>query len=94
MVSNRRARAQKLLETLYEGLDEEERKLSDGKHPFKPEADGKDVKPFFAELYRTPGGRVKLVGPVGERPVHVCMLRAGALDKEPEMRAGLIEGVK
>ena len=52
---------------------------------------------LFAELYRVPDRasgkmRVRLVGPVGERPLHVCFLRAGALDKD--MRAGLIDGVK
>ena len=50
---------------------------------------------LFAELYRDRASgkmRVRLVGPVGERPLHVCFLRAGALDTE--MRAGLIDGVK
>ena len=50
---------------------------------------------LFAQLYRVPGpggARVRLVGPVGERPLHVCFLRAGSLDAE--MRAGLIDGVK
>jgi hypothetical protein len=52
-------------------------------------------KEFFAELYRDPREskrRVRLVGPVGERPLHACLLRAGALNTE--MRAGLIDGVK
>ena len=52
---------------------------------------------LFAELYFGPGetrGGGWLVGPVGARPLHVCLLRAGALDKDSEMRTGLINGVK
>ncbi len=95
--------AQKLLTRLYTDLNEEERKLehSDVQCLSKPEADADawHPTPVFAELYRVPGenllpGRVRLVGPVGERPVHVCLLRAGALSKDSEIRGGLIEGVK
>jgi hypothetical protein len=89
---------QKLLTVLYEGLDKEERRLfsSDDKEERKLSSSDEGVdRRVFAELYRSfaPGkSRVRLVGPVGERPVHVLLLRAGALDKE--MRAGIIEGVK
>ncbi len=78
---------------------------SDVQRPSKPKADAAvegdagHHTAVFAELYHVPGEnlsprRVRLVGPVGERPVHVCLLRAGALGKDSEIRAGLIEGVK
>ncbi len=56
-----------------------------------------DNKKRFAELYRVPGepgGRVRLIGPVGERPLHVCLLQAGSLRLDCKMREGLIDGVK
>ena len=86
---------------LYKDLDEEERRLSMPTPYVKVESRfvAEHLLGLFAELYRIPGPkqgetRVRLVGPVGERPVHVCLLRAGALDKDSEVRAGLIDGVK
>ncbi len=86
---------------LYEDLDEQERRLSNLTPNLKVEdrVFGELLAELFAELYHVPGDnlcprRVRLVGPVGERPVHVCLLRAGALGKDSEIRAGLIEGVK
>ncbi len=55
---------------------------------------------LLAVLYRPrgeawrgiPAGRIRLVGPVGERPVHVCLLRAEMFDGA--LQEGLLEGVK
>ena len=80
---------QELLTKLYKDLDEEEEKLSQ----LTPDVECE--KRVFAELYRSSDrgkSRVRIVGPVGERPVHVLLLRAGTFDKE--IRTGIIEGVK
>jgi hypothetical protein len=89
------ALSQKLLTDLYKDLGEQEELLSKPSNacPISPQTSR--YQGLFAELYRVPGeNRVRLVGPVGERPLHVCFLRAGALDKDSEVRTGIIEGVK
>ncbi len=78
---------------LYQGLEDEEEKLS--RSLLKTDQNDFRENGIFATLYQSsvPGEKtVRLVGPVGERPVHVCLLRAGTLDTD--MREGLIDGVK
>ena len=87
------ALSQKLLKELYTDLDREEEALSSS-NPYQIPHPINEYKELFAELYRVPGGRMRLVGPVGERPLHVCWLRAGDLPVNSEMRTGLIDGVK
>ena len=87
------ALSQKLLKELYIDLDREEAALSSS-NPYQISHPINEYKELFAELYRVPGKGVRLVGPVGERPLHVCLLRAGKLPANSEMRAGLIDGVK
>ena len=54
------------------------------------------LRHVFAGLYRNRSEdqprRLFLVGPVGERPLHVFLLRAGGM--EAELREGLLQGVK
>ncbi len=90
---------QKLLKDLYEDLDKEEKLLSEYlRYESVNSPQMTAYFQLFAELYQVPGEtspgetRVRLVGPVGERPLHVCLLRADTFDEE--MRAGLIDGVK
>jgi hypothetical protein len=52
---------------------------------------GKDVVRWFRRLYSDK----KIVGPVGERPLHTCLLRAKQfLEKDEAMYTGMVEGAK
>jgi hypothetical protein len=94
-----------VLEALYGDIAAEEARLSaDGN--FHGDVDGveNEVGLWARALYSSGGeiGRgseVRLVGPVGERPVHVFLLRAGhfvlpARDGGPAARNGILRGVR
>ena len=78
-----------LLETLYCDLTKEEQTLSDNSVDVDP------CRAFFRALYAVPAatttlgvGRVLLIGPLGERPLHICVFRADEWEE-----AGLTEGL-
>ena len=48
----------------------------------------------LVQLTFDPWQRVRLFGPVGERPVHVFLLRAGEEGLGRDVRLGLMDGVR
>ena len=87
---------QELLDDLYNDLDKEEDMLAKD-IPTKLSPDNEpSFKQLFPALYRQRADgqppRVLLVGPVGERPLHVFLLRAAGM--EADLREGLLKAVK
>jgi hypothetical protein len=92
--------SQALLVRLYEFLDKEEELIQNLGDTVNLKSRLDHTRHLLAVLYRPrgetwrgiPAGRIRLVGPVGERPVHVCLLRAEMFDGA--LQEGLLEGVK
>jgi hypothetical protein len=91
---------QALLFRLYRFLDKEEELIQNLGDTVNLDSRHDHTRHLFAVLYRprgeacpgVPASRIRLVGPVGERPVHVCLLRAEIFDGA--LQEGLLEGVK
>ena len=89
---------QKLLQLLYADLDKEEKRIEALQIPDYQNMTN-CYRKLFATLYRDHNplsgagrGRVRLVGPVGERPIHVCFLLAEGM--EPRAREGLLQAAR
>ena len=81
-----------LLKVLYEDLLDEEQKLR------QLRGESKGINRLLRELYFENPGKsdepCRLVGPVGERPIHVCFLRAGHFPAIDGFKEGVLDGIR
>ena len=81
-----------LLKVLYEDLLDEEQKLR------QLRGESKGINRLLRELYFENPGKsdepCRLVGPVGERPIHVCFLRAGHFPAIAGFKEGVLDGIR
>ena len=87
-----------LLVALYKNIEEAETVAIERNH--QSSSGFKDAINWFYNLYLNSDSKPRAVGPVGERPIHVCFLSAyrfEAVDFEKAgnyMRSGIIDGIK
>lgn len=98
-----------LLETLYADLEREEDELKDAAVPLRwhkrlmkelyfnqPSYEAATDSDMISRATSTSSNHIRpcLVGPVGERPIHVCFLRAGHFPDIPGFKEGVLDGIE
>ena len=87
----------RMLRELNQKIEEEESRLRDSKYDLRTQG----PRGWYPILYRNQfHGGIKLVGPVGERPIHVCCLSVNRYahvvpkDEKNFMQEGILEGIQ